>query len=155
MSDGEIESLRDASYVPTDRIAAYIKILNSREQRIDELLPRSQHPGFAEDMHDLMDQFGALADELNDNLNEFDSKHRDVRKILPKLVQDTDRWSTALRAAPDEERYRVVRKIALDALKDMRDEAVAMQASQGEYFTAHPDAAKAEKNRTSSPHAPD
>jgi hypothetical protein len=155
MSEAEIETLRDASYIPTDRIAAYVKILNTREQSIANLLARKQHPGFAQDMHDLMDQFGAIADELNDNLNEFDSKHRDVRKALPKLIEDADRWSTELRAAPEDQRYHIVQKIALDSLKDMHDEATEMRTTQQAYFTAHPDAAKAEKDRTSNPHAPD
>lgn len=154
MSEAEIESLRDASYVPSDRIAAYVKILDTREKRIEDLLARKGHPGFAEDMHDLVDQFGAVADELNDNLNEFETRHRDVRKALPKLVEDTERWSTMLRSAPDDEQYRVVKKIALDALKDMHDEAQEMETSQQTYFTAHPDAAKNEKKRSANPHAP-
>jgi archaellum component FlaC len=154
LSEGEVESLRDASYIPTDRIAAYVKILNNREQRINELMSRKLHPGFAQDMHDVLDQFGAISDELNDNLNEFDTKHRDVRKSLPKLVSEVERWSTALRTVPDDEQYRVVRKIALDSLKDMHDAATEMESTQQAYFIAHPDAEKAEKARNSNPHAP-
>ena len=154
MSDAEVESLRDASYVPLDRLAAYVNILDTREERIDALLARRQRPGFAQDMHDLMEQFGSIADELNDNLNEVEARHRDVRKALPKLVTDTARWSTALRAPPEDDRYKIVRRIALDSLKDMREEAKAMETSQAAYFAAHPDAARAEHERKASPHAP-
>lgn len=154
MSQKEIESLRDAAYIPTDRIVAFERILNTREQEIQQLLAKPRRPGFSEDMHDFIDQFAGIADEFNDNLDEYSSKNRDVRKALPKLLSDIERWSTTLRAPPDDDAYNVVRRIALDSLKDMRDEATAMQTEQTAYFKAHPDAAKLEKERADENHAP-
>jgi hypothetical protein len=154
MSQAEVESLRDAAYVPLDRIKAYEKILDDRGRRIEQLLAKPRRPGFAFDMHDAIDQFGAIADELNDNLDEYDSKHRDVRKALPKLVEATERWSTTLRAAGDDDGYAVVRRTALDALKDMRTSAEEMQTTLTAYFKDHPEALKAEKARASAPHSP-
>ena len=154
MSQAEIESLRDASYMPVDKIRAFEKMLDDRERRIDDLLKKSRDPDYGQDMHDAMDQFGAIADELNDNLDDFDKRHRDVRKALPKLLQEIDRWSTSLRAAGENARYNVVRKIALDTLKDTRSIAEEMETSQAAYFLAHPDAEKLEKQRASDPHSP-
>jgi hypothetical protein len=101
-----------------------------------------------------MEQLAAIADELNDNLDDYNSKHRDVRKALPKLMQATDRWSTSLRAAGEDDRYNVVRKIALDTLKDTRSIAEEMETSLQAYFKEHPDAEKLEKQRASDPHIP-
>jgi hypothetical protein len=154
MSQAEIESLRDASYVPVDKIKAFERMLDDREKLIDDLLKKGRGPGFAQDMHDAMDQFGAIADELNDNLDDFNEKHRDIRKALPKLIQETDRWSTSLRAAGEDERYNVVRRIALDNLKDTRDIATELETSQEAYFKANPDAEKLEKQRAGEPHSP-
>ena len=154
LSDKEVESLRDSAYVPTDRIVTYEKILNDRERMIDDLMAQRKHLTFGQDMHDLMDQFGAIADELNDNLDEYNQKHRDVRKVLPKLVEATEKWATALRAPADDDAYKVVKKIALDAVKDMHDIAAEMVASQEQYFKEHPEAAKAEKAKRDNPHAP-
>jgi len=154
LSEKEVESLRDSAYVPTDRIVAYEKILNDRERMIDDLLAQRKHLTFGQDMHDLMDQFGAIADELNDNLDEYNQKHRDVRKVLPKLVAATEKWATALRAPSDDDAYKVVKKIALDTVKDMHDIAAEMVASQEQYFKEHPEAAKAEKAKRENPHAP-
>ena len=61
LSQKEVESLRDAAYVPTDRVLAYEKILNDREKMIDDLMKKPHHVTFGPDMHDLMDQFGAIA----------------------------------------------------------------------------------------------
>lgn len=154
MSEAEIESLRDAAYVPLDRIHAYEKILDTREKRIEDLLAKPRRPGFGLDMHDAIDQFGGIADELNDNLDDYDAKHRDVRKALPKLIEATERWSTTLRAAGGDDSYNVVRRTALDALKDMRTSAEEMQTTLTAYFKDHPEALKAEKARNSTPHAP-
>ena len=154
MSQKEIESLRDAAYIPNDRVLAFVKILDTRDQEIGSLLGKPRRPGFNQDMHDLMDQFAAIADEFNDNLDEYQSKHRDIRKALPKLISAIDRWSTTLRAPADDQSYNVVRKMALDSLKDMHDTATTMETEQAAYFKAHPDAAKTEKERADPEHSP-
>ena len=154
MSDAEVESVRDANYVPAECIAAYEKILNTREKEIEELLAKPRHAGREQDLHDLMEQMAAIADELSDHLDEYGAKHRDIRKALPKLVLATERWATSLRAPADDATYKVVRKLALDAVQDMRDEAEKMETEQEAYFMAHPDAAKAEKERLSHLHDP-
>jgi hypothetical protein len=105
-------------------------------------------------MHDLLDQFASIADEFNDNLDEYQSKHRDIRKALPKLVSAIERWSTTLRAPADDQTYKIVRKMALDSLKDMRDTATTLETEQDAYFKAHPDAEKLEKQRADPQHAP-
>jgi hypothetical protein len=154
MSQKEIEDLRDAAYIPNDRILTFVRILNTREQEIEGLLSKPHHPGFGQDMHDYIDQFASIADEFNDNLDDYQSKHRDIRKSLPKLVSAIERWNTTLRAPADDEAYNVVRKMALDSLKDMRDAATTMETEQAAYFKAHPDAAKIEKERADPDHNP-
>ena len=154
MSDGEVESLRDAAYVPVDRILAYEKILNSRSARVDSLLKARRHVSFAEDLHDLLDQISAIADELNDNLDEYRARHRDVRKALPKLEQETERWAKSLEAAPESPDDKVIRKLAIDAIQDVRTQAKEMEPELEAYFVAHPEAAKAEKDRMDHAHDP-
>jgi hypothetical protein len=154
MSEVEVEALRDSAYVPADRLKVYEKMLDARQKRIDELLAKPRRPGFGQDMHDLIDEFGAIADELNDNLDEYTTKHRDIRKELPKLIAATERWSTTLRATGEDDKYKVVRRIALDALRDTKSIAEDTQATETAYFKEHPEAAKAEKERANAPHAP-
>jgi len=147
MTAAEIEKVREAAYVPTDRIEVFIKILDSRAKSIDGLLSGRRKPGREQDLHDLFDQVSAIADELNDNLDDYAPKHRDLRKVLPKLLEATERWATSLRAAPDDPAYKVVRKIAVDAVLDVHEAAATLQTDQVAYFKAHPEAAKAEKDR--------
>jgi hypothetical protein len=147
MSQAEVEKLRDAAYFPVDRINVYIKIIDSRSKAIEDLLAKPRRQGREDQLHDLFDQIGGIADELNDNLDEYGPKHRDLRKALPKLLEATERWATTLRAPGDDPAYKVVRKIALDAVQDVHDAAATMQTEQIAYFKAHPEAAKAEKDR--------
>jgi hypothetical protein len=149
MTESEVEKLREAAYVPVDRINVFIKILDSRSKSIDDLLSKRRKPGREQDVHDLFDQIAGIADELNDNLDEYGPKHRDLRKALPKLLEATERWSTSLRAPADDPAYKVVRKLALDAVRDVHDAAATMQTEQVAFFKAHPDAAKAEQDRVS------
>ena len=154
LSQREVDSLRDAAYVPIDRLLVFERILDDRERRINDLLAkRKGHTDFAPEMHEALDQFGAIADELNDNLDEYSRSHRDVRKALPKLVQATERWSTTLRSPADNEAYAVVRRIALDNVKDTRELATQLGTDLDAYFKAHPEAEKAEKKRSENPHA--
>lgn len=154
LSQQEVDSLRDAAFVPLDRIVVFEHILDDREKEINDLLSRRRgHTDFGSEMHDVLDQFGAIVDELNDNLDEYSRRHRDVRKALPKLIRATDRWSALLRTPANDDAYDVVRKIALDNLKDTRDIAQSMQTDLDAYFKEHPDAAREEKKRNSDPHA--
>lgn len=154
MSDREVESLRDAAYVPADRITAYEKILDSRSGRVDALLKGRRHVSFSQDLHDLLDQVAAIADELNDNLDEYRARHRDVRKALPRLEGETDRWTRSLEAAPEDPENKVIRRLAVDAVRDVRNQVKEMEPELEAYFTAHPEAAQAEKERMNRAHDP-
>ena len=154
MSDGEIESLRDAAYIPADRIVAYENILDTRSARVDALLKGRRHVSFEQDLHELLDQFSAIADELNDNLDEYRASHRDIRQALPKLEGELDRWSKALEATPQNPGDKVIRKLAVDAVEDVRQQVKEMRPELEAYFTAHPEAAKVEKERVQRAHNP-
>ncbi len=147
LSDGEIEQLREVAYVPTDRLGVFIKLLDARVKSIQDLVSKPRRPGREDDLHDLFEQFNSIADELNDNLDDYGPHHRDIRKQLPKLLEATDRWSTALRSAPESEMYNLARKLALESVRDVRQESTRLIEDQRAYFAAHPDAVKSEKER--------
>ncbi len=149
LSDGEIEQLREAAYIPSDRIGVFIKFLDTRSKTIQELVAKPRRPGREDDLHDLFEQFNSIADELNDNLDDYGPRHRDLRRQLPKLLEATDRWSSALRSAPDNESYNLARKLALESIRDIREESTRLVEEQRAYFAAHPEAVKAEKDRES------
>jgi hypothetical protein len=138
LSDAEIEQLRDSAYVANDRVLVFIKLIDTRVKAIQDLYARPRRPGREQDTHDLMEQFTSLADELNDNLDDYGPRHRDIRKALPKLVEATERWATAIKSPPDDAAYNVSRKLALEAIRDLREESTQLIEQQRAWFAAHP-----------------
>ena len=100
LSESEIEQLREAAYLPNDRVLIFIKLLDTRDKTIQDLFAHPRKPGREQDTHDLMEEFTSIADELNDNLDDYGPRHRDIRKSLPKLLDATERWSSNLKSPP-------------------------------------------------------
>jgi hypothetical protein len=138
LSEGEIEQIRESAYIANDRIMVFIKLIDVRIKTLQDLYAKPRRPGREQDTHDLMEQFTALADELNDNLDDYGPRHRDIRKALPKLVDAAERWATAIKTPPDNETYKVQRKLALETIRDIREEATQMIDEQKTWFAAHP-----------------
>jgi hypothetical protein len=138
LSEGEIEQLRDSAYVANDRILVFIKLLDTRNKAIQDLFAHPRKPGREQDTHDLLEQFTSIADELNDNLDDFGPHHRDIRKALPKLLDATERWASNIKQPPDDPAYTLSRKLALEAIHDIRDEATQLVEDQKAWFAAHP-----------------
>jgi hypothetical protein len=140
LTEGEVEKLRDAAYFPADRVMVFVGFLDQRTKQMDRLTMGRRQPGREEDLHDLMEQFTSIADDFQDNLDDYNQHHRDVRKTLPKVVAATERWGTALRTPPEHPTYTVSRKLALEALVDIHQTAVKMLEDQRAWFLAHPPA---------------
>ncbi|WP_255460522.1 hypothetical protein [Edaphobacter albus] len=138
LSDAEVEQLRDSAYVANDRVIVFIKLIDTRINSLRDLYAKPRRPGREQDTHDLIEQFTSLSDELSDNLDDYSSRHRDIRKALPKLIDAIERWGTAIKSPPDNETYNVSRKIALESLRDLREQANEMIADQKTWFAAHP-----------------
>ncbi len=138
LSEGEVEQLRDAAYVPNARVLVFIKLLDTRTKSIEDLFAKPRRPGREQDTHDLFEQFTSIADELDDNLDDYGPRHRDIRKALPKLIAATERWATILKTPPEDEAYNVSRKLALESLRDIREAAEKLVEEQKAWFLAHP-----------------
>jgi len=138
LSDAEVEKLRDTAYYPPDRVLAFIQFLDDRTRAIDKLCTGKRQAGREQDIHDLIEQFTSIADDLDDNLDDYSKYHRDIRKVLPKVVAAAERWGTALRTPPDHETYNVSRKLALESLADIRESATKLIDEQKAWFLAHP-----------------
>jgi hypothetical protein len=146
LTDAEVEQLRTSAYVPNDRVMVFIKFLDDRNKDIQTLFAHPRRPGREQDTHDLLEQFTSIADELNDNLDDYGPHHRDIRKALPKLLEATERWSSSLKSPPDNDTYNVARKLALESIRDLREEATRLIEEQKAWCAAHPPA-KEDKNK--------
>jgi malate synthase len=134
----EEESVRDAAAFPAARVAVYQSIIETRIKRIQAVLADKRAQGRRDDLRQNMDEISGLIDEFEDNLEEYDHAHRDLRKPLPKLIDATLRWESVLKQPADDDSYNLVRKLALEAVADLKAEATEMLPAQVAYFKEHP-----------------
>jgi hypothetical protein len=146
LSQKEIEELRDTNRMPNERVLAFIRFMDERTETIRKLSAGPRHPGREQDIHDSLEQFTAIADNLEDNLNEYGPRHRDIRKALPKLLRAIDRWSSVIKSPPDDDAYNISRKLALESIRDLREDTEHLIEDQKSWFAAHPPQKDAEGN---------
>ena len=138
LTDREIEQVRDSRYIPNDAILLFVKFLDARVERIDRLYAKPRRPGREQDTRDLLEEFTSICDELADNLDDYAPRHADLRRALPRLVDASERWETAIKSPPDNDVYSVSRKIALESIHDLREAATQLSTDQQAWFKAHP-----------------
>ncbi|HEY0264956.1 MAG TPA: hypothetical protein VGC07_10580 [Granulicella sp.] len=153
LSEAEVDQLRDAAYTPNERVLVFVKFLDERSEKIQKLSAGPRRAGREEDIHNLLEQFTSIVNELEDNLDEYGPAHRDIRKSLPKLLTAIDRWATVIRTPPDNQAYNVSRKLALESLGDLHEDAAQLTEEQKAWFLAHPPA-KEDKEKKSSAEGP-
>jgi hypothetical protein len=131
------EQIREASDQPDERVKLYIKFIEDRTDLIHQTVRRAsnQHPGI--DIHNAMQDFTRLVDELQDNLDAYDQQHMDVRKSLKYLLERTTKWSAILNEPPSSPEYDFARKTALDGVGSTNQAATELLKSQEEYFAKH------------------
>jgi malate synthase len=138
LSEAEEEAVRDAAADPAARVSVYQGIIETRIKRIQAIVADKRAQGRRDDLRENMDEIAGLVDEFEDNLEEYDRAHRDLRKPLPKLIDATLRWESVLKQPPDDDSYNIVRKLALEAVGDVKSQATEMLPAQVTYFKAHP-----------------
>jgi hypothetical protein len=137
LTPNQEEQVRAVADQPNERVKLYIKFIEEHTDAIHHavLHPATQHPGAA--IHDNVEDFTRLVDELQDNLDAYDESHSDVRKSLKFLLERTPKWTAVLEEPPGSPDYDFVRKSALDAVENTKQAATTLLKSQEEYFSKH------------------
>ena len=138
ISEAEEEKIRDAAADPALRVTVFQQIIETRIERMQRILIDKRAQGRRDDLKQNMDEISGLIDEFQDNLEDYDHAHRDLRKPLPKLLIAVERWQSVIKQPPVDESYELTRKLALEAVEDVRQEVTEMIPSQAAYFKAHP-----------------
>ncbi len=89
LTDAETDELREVAQEGDKRLKLYAKFVRARMVAIEQV--RSD-PKFAEDrgkrLHDLLEDLGAIVDEMDQNVDTYDKQKADLRKPL-KDVRET------------------------------------------------------------------
>jgi len=134
----QAEAVRDTGDKPVERVKLYMKFIEERTTEIHKLAvdPRAQAPNSR--LHNLMEEFTRLADELQDNLETYSEEHADIRKPLKELVEHTTRWKASLQEPKPSADYDFARKTAMDTADSTTELAQKMLTAQEQYFGKKP-----------------
>ncbi len=141
LTEAETDQLREVAMEPYKRIQLMIKFTEARLTSIDHLrLDPKQAADRGKQIHDLLEDFTSLMDEINDNLDQYEARPLDkdavkqYHKGLKELIEADGRFDQRLNAlksasetdpitkkeAPD---FRFVLQDAMDSLKSNADMA--------------------------------
>ncbi len=148
LNEDEIEQIREFADRPPERIKLYSKFIQERVDGIKQLTDDHRAADRNTKIHNLLDQFTRLSDELQDNLDEYDRQHADLRKTLKDLLESSAKWMVTVNGSPAEGSYDISRKTAIEAAQSIHDSTKEILTSEEQYFATHkPDKAFEKKEK--------
>lgn len=137
LTEDEIQQIRDNKTNPNERVKLYMKFIDERLDAMKQLAGPGKSRNEKDQIHDKLEEFTRLCDELQDNLDTYDEAHADIRKSLKDLVADTAKWPAELEVVGADPSYDFSRKTAMEAARSASDEAHQLSLEQDVYFDAH------------------
>src|SRR5271156_4070108 len=134
LTEREQEAVREAGIQPLERVKLFVGYVDERAKEIHTLNadPIAQNKNVR--IHNLLDEFTRLSDELQDNMDAFDQQHEDLRKVLKEIAAKTAEWATVLNEPKPSTQYDFVRKTAIDSNQSAQESATQMAADEEKYF---------------------
>jgi hypothetical protein len=105
LTEAEVAQLREATQEPLKRIKLLVDFARARMFAIDQI--RGDHKlegGRGKQIHDLLEDFTYIADELDSNVDMYARQHSDIRKPLKGVVEGYTEWQLKLRALKEADR---------------------------------------------------
>jgi hypothetical protein len=147
LTEQQIEDVREAGDQPLVRIKLFVGYVDERAKEIHSLSTDARAQNKSVEMHNLFDEFTRLSDELQDNMDNFNDEHADLRKELKEVIDKSGEWTTVLNEPKASAQYDFMRKSAIDANQSLHEAATQMLADEVKYFADKKKADKeAEKN---------
>jgi len=139
LTDAEVDQMREAADYPNKRLALMVGFARTRLLTIEQLRADKQAPkDRPKQIHDLLQDFTSLLDEVGDNVEVYASHKTDMRKGLSVLIGATSEWQLKLRnlkeqsPADELDQYSFVLVSATEAVKDTADDARTQLQTQNE-----------------------
>jgi hypothetical protein len=128
LNEKEVDQMRESADWPDKRLELMVKFTRERMAAIEQLQSGKNVKDRAMQIHDLLEDFTALLDEVEDNVEMYGSHKADMRKGLTLLIEANSEWQLKLRrlkeqSPPEElEQFAFVLSNASDAVGDAADD---------------------------------
>jgi hypothetical protein len=126
----EVDQLRDAMLDPDTRLKLYVKFTRDRMTALEQMRANRKTTDRPHQTHDMLEDFLAVYDELNDNIDMYVGRKDDIRKPLKLVIEADTEFQAKLRALKDSanadaaeaKQYEFVLTNAIDTVDSGADE---------------------------------
>ncbi len=126
----EIDQLRDAMLDPDQRLKLYVQFSRDRMTKLEQMRSDPKTTDRARQTHDMLEDFLAVYDELNDNIDMYVGRKDDIRKPLKIVIEADTEFQSKLRAlknsantsAAEASQYEFMLTDALDTVDSSADD---------------------------------
>ncbi|MFZ0687481.1 MAG: hypothetical protein WAM89_18210 [Terriglobales bacterium] len=94
----EVDQLRDAMLDPDVRLKLYVKFSRDRITTLEQMRSNPKTTERGRQTHDRLEDFLAIYDELNDNIDMYVGRKDDIRKPLKTIIEADTEFQSKLRA---------------------------------------------------------
>jgi hypothetical protein len=101
LTPAEIDQLRDSAQEPDLRLKLYIKFSRERLDAVEQARTDAKVTNHGQQMHERLQDFLDLYDELNENVDTFADRKADIRKVLKAVIEADTEFQAKLRALRD------------------------------------------------------
>lgn len=130
LNQEEINQLRDAMLEPDQRLKLYVIFSRDRMTKLEQMRSDPKTTDRARQTHDMLDDFLAVYDELNDNVDMYVGRKDDIRKPLKLVIEADVEFQSKLRAlkdaantdAAESKQYEFVLSNAIDTIDSSADD---------------------------------
>jgi hypothetical protein len=130
LSPLEVDQLRDAMLDPDIRLKLFVKFARDRMTTLEQMRANPKTADRPHRTHDMLEDFLAVYDELNDNVDMYVERKDDIRKALKQIIEADTEFQSKLRAIKDSantdaaeaKQYEFVLSSAIDTVDSSADE---------------------------------
>jgi ABC-type transporter Mla subunit MlaD len=152
LAPAEVDQLRDAALEPDQRLKLFVKFARDRmatleQVRTDPKIAAADRPG---QIHDKLQNFLDVYDEMEDNIDMFVDRKSDIRKALKTIIEADDEFQAKLKSVQEEAADTKAAKAYEFVLADTLDTINGGAEDHRKLLQQQEDAAKHKKKRRAS-----
>jgi hypothetical protein len=142
LTQPEIDQLRDTAVEPELRMKLYVQFARARLVSLEQMRSDPKTTDRPRQTHQMLEDFLAVYDELNDNLDNFENRKSDLRKALKAVIEGDTDFQAKLRALKDDPRtskeeaaeYQFILSNAIESVDSNTDDHRKLLAEQEEFW---------------------
>lgn len=147
LNSAEADKLRDAAMEPNQRLKLYVEFARARMTSLDQVMADPKVKDKPAQLHDLLEDFSTLIDEISDNVDMYHDQHWDIRKSLKLVIESDSEFQLKLRKvsesaadpknADQADSYKFILKDAIESLNNNADDSRHVMQEQNELAKNH------------------